>query len=188
MLSYFCGVEALATSIGLLLSQQKYAIDLLTKHNMLGSKPVSTPFVVGTSMTANDGTTPINATMYRHVVGGRQHLRMTRSDISFAMKKLSQFQHAPSKHHWGAIKHLLHYFNGTRSLGIHPFSNTPQTLYGFSDVDWAGIPDDRTSTGAFLIFLCANPIFWSSTKQRIVARSSIKVEYRAIATAITKLQ
>ena len=70
MLSFFCGVEVLATPMGLLLSQQKYVIDLLSKHNMLGSKPVSTPLVIGTSLTANDGTVSINATMYSQVVGG----------------------------------------------------------------------------------------------------------------------
>ena len=77
VLSFFCGVEVLTTSTGLLLSQQKYVIDLLGKHNMLDSKPVSTSLVVGTSLTAIDGTVPVNATMYRQVVGGLQHLRMT---------------------------------------------------------------------------------------------------------------
>ena len=38
-LSYICGVEVLATSSNLLLSQQKYIIDLLSKHNMLSSYP-----------------------------------------------------------------------------------------------------------------------------------------------------
>ena len=63
-LSYFCGVEVMATSFDLLLSRQKYVTDLLSKHNMLGFKRVSTPLVVGTSPTANDGTTSVNATMY----------------------------------------------------------------------------------------------------------------------------
>ena len=66
VLSYFSGVEVLATSTSLLLSQQKYVIDLLSKQNMLGS----TPLAIGTSHTANDGTVSINATMYRHVVSG----------------------------------------------------------------------------------------------------------------------
>ena len=93
-LSYFCGVEVLAT--GLLLSQQKYVIDLLSKHNMLDSKLISTPLAVGTSLTANDGTATVNATMYRQVIDGLQHLRMTRLDISFVVNKLSQFMHTPS--------------------------------------------------------------------------------------------
>ena len=99
ILSYFCGVEVLPTSSGLLLSQQKYVIDLLSKHNMLSSKPVSTPLTVGTSLTANDGIAPVNGTIYRQVVGGLQHIRMTQLDISFVVNKLSQFLHASSEHY-----------------------------------------------------------------------------------------
>ena len=114
MISYLCGVEVLATSTSLLLSQQKYVIDLLSKQNMLSS----TPLAIGTSLTANDGTMSVNATMSRHVVGGIQHLRITWPDISFVVNKLAQFMHMPSNHHWGAVKRLLRYLNGTRSLGI----------------------------------------------------------------------
>ena len=42
--------------------------------------------------------------------------------------------------------------------------------------------------GAFLIFLSANPISWSSTKQRIVAHSSTEAQYRAITAAAIELQ
>ena len=56
---------------------------------MLGSKLVSTLLAVGTSPTAIDGTTPINAIMYRQAVGGLQHLWMTKLEISFVMNKLS---------------------------------------------------------------------------------------------------
>ena len=54
VLSFFCGVEVLGTSTGLLLSQHKYVIDLLSKHNMLDFKPVSTLLVVRTSPTTKD--------------------------------------------------------------------------------------------------------------------------------------
>ena len=77
MLSFFCGVEVSAISTGLLLTQQKYVNDLLSKHNMLDSKHVSTSLVMGTSLIATNGTASVNATMYRQVVGGFQHLRMT---------------------------------------------------------------------------------------------------------------
>ena len=99
VLSFFCGVEVLATPTGLLLSQQKYVIDLSSKHNMLGSKPIYTLIVVSTSLTTNDGTVSINATMYRQLVVGLQHLKMTRSDISFVVNKLSSFMHVPFEHH-----------------------------------------------------------------------------------------
>ena len=50
--------------MSLLLSQQKYVIDFLSKHNMLDSKLVSTPLVIGTSLTATDGYALVNATIY----------------------------------------------------------------------------------------------------------------------------
>ena len=62
--SFLCGVEVLATSTGLLLSQQKYVVDLLSKHNMLDSKPISTSLAMGSSLTAIDGTASDNATMH----------------------------------------------------------------------------------------------------------------------------
>lgn len=113
---------------------------------------------------------------------------MTKPDIAFAVNKLSQFMHAPTETHWGAVKRLLSYLNGTRHVGLHLRRDSSLSLHCFTDADWAGNCDDRTSTGAFIVFLSANPISWSSRKQRSVARSSTEVEYRAIATAAAELQ
>ena len=74
VLSHFCGVEVLPTSMGLLLSQQKHVIYFLSTHNMLDSKPTSTLPVMGTSLTTTDSAAPVNATMYSQMVGGLQHL------------------------------------------------------------------------------------------------------------------
>ena len=65
LLSFFCGVEVLPTRDGILLSQHKYVVDLLRKHNMLDSKPVSTPLAVGSPLTLHDGAAKVNSTMYR---------------------------------------------------------------------------------------------------------------------------
>ena len=113
--------------------------------------------------------------MYHQVVGDLQRLLMIRPNISFAVNKLSQLVHSPSEHHQGVVEHLLRYLNCMRSFGIRLLANTPLTLHGFSYADWAGNPNDHTSTCVFLNFFDANPISWSSTKQRIIARSSTEV-------------
>ena len=68
---------------------------------MLDSKLISTPLAVGTSLTTTYGTALVNVTIHCQVVGGLQHLLMTRPDISFSMNKLSQFMHVPFEHNWG---------------------------------------------------------------------------------------
>lgn len=45
-LSYFIGLEATTTSNGLFISQLEYAWDILTRAQLLDSKPVRTPMVV----------------------------------------------------------------------------------------------------------------------------------------------
>ena len=45
-LSYFLGLEATPTIDGLFISQLKYASDILTRAQLLDSKPVHTPMVV----------------------------------------------------------------------------------------------------------------------------------------------
>ena len=74
--------------------------------------------------------------------------------------------HAPFEHHWGAVKRLLCYLNGTKSLGIQLLADTPHTLHGFSDADWAGNLDDRTSTSAFsfsLVLIQSSELLQSNT-------------------------
>ena len=114
--------------------------------------------------------------------------RMTCPNISFVMNKLSQFMHAPSENHLGAVKLFLRYLNGTRSLDIRLLANTPLALHGFSDTNWANNLDDRTSTGAFFSFLGANPISWSSTKQCTIVCSFTKAKYCAIVATAIELQ
>jgi hypothetical protein len=57
----------------------------------------------------------------------------------------------------------------------------------FSDVDWAGYPDDRRSTGGFAVYVGSNLIFWSARKQATVSRPSTEAEYKALANAAAEV-
>lgn len=86
-LSYFLGIEAKRVSSGLHLTQRRYILDLLSRHNMLHAKPVTTPMATSPKLTIHSGTKLSDATEYRRVEGSLQYLAFTRPDISYAVNK-----------------------------------------------------------------------------------------------------
>jgi hypothetical protein len=106
-LHFFLGMEVIPTTTSLFLSQHKYITDLLTKLNMHGAKAVITPLSNTPVLKLFDGTSSVDSTKDRSIIGALQYLSLTRPDISFAVNKLSQFIHKPTITHLTAVKRLL---------------------------------------------------------------------------------
>jgi histone deacetylase 1/2 len=119
-LHYFLGIEVKRKEGGLVLSQERYAVDILVRTGMNKSKPIDTPLSSNEKLSLEGRTklSPDDATRYRSVVGALQYLTLTRPDISFTVNKVCQFLHAPTTLHWSAIKRILQYVNCTTSLGL----------------------------------------------------------------------
>ncbi|XP_062202083.1 secreted RxLR effector protein 161-like [Phragmites australis] len=127
---------------------------------------------------------PVDATLYRSVVGSLRYLVNTRPDLAFSVGYVSRFMEAPTTDHWAAVKHILRYVNGTLKLGCKYDKNRGGLqLTGFSDSDMAGDISDRKSTTGVLFMLGKNLISWQSQKQKVVALSSCEAEYIAATTA-----
>jgi hypothetical protein len=154
---------------------------------MDGAKDVTTPLSTSVSLKLADGSSSVDSTKYRRVIGALQYLSLTRPDISFAVNKLSQFMHSPTQTHWTATKRLLRYLKNTIFHGINISKTSSPALTCFSDADLAGSLDDIKSTSAYLIFLGHTPISWSSKKQHAIARSSTEAEYRAFGNGCSRV-
>jgi histone deacetylase 1/2 len=188
-LHYFLGIEVKKVHDGIILSQEKYANDLLRRVNMKMCKSVDTPLSVSEKLSVMDGEvlSSEDSTRYRSIVGALQYITLTRPDIAFSVNKVCQFLHAPTTVHWTAVKRILRYLQGTVALGLRLSRSSSTVVSAFSDADWAGCPDDRRSTGGFAVFFGSNLISWSARKQATVSRSSTEAEYKALANATAEV-
>jgi hypothetical protein len=136
-LHYFLGIQVSWSRDGLILSQERYAAELLQKAGMLHCKPVKTPLVTAEKLFVASGTTLINeeATRYRSIVGGLQYLTLTRPDLSFAVNRVCQFLHASTEIHMAAVKRILHYVQGTLGTGLKFHKTSTLAPSAFSDAD-----------------------------------------------------
>jgi histone deacetylase 1/2 len=188
-LHYFLGMEVKRDHGGLVLSQMRYAKDILARSGMSNCKPVDTPLPSTQKLSVAEGTRlgAEDCTRYKSLVGALQYLTLTRPDISFAVNKVCQFLHSPTTTHFAAVKRILRYVNGTIGLGLRIRKSKTMMISAFSDADWAGCVDDRRSTGGFVVFLGDNLVSWTARKQATVSRSSTEAEYKALANATAEM-
>jgi hypothetical protein len=154
-LHYFLGIEVKRQHGELLMTQARYATNILKRVGMEACKPIGTPLSTTEKLSLFEGEKlgPEDSTRCRSIVGALQYLTLTRPDISFAVNKVCQFLHSPTTTHWAAVKRILRYIKGTTQLGVKIRKSRSNLVIAFTDADWAGCPDDRRSTGGFAVFL-----------------------------------
>jgi hypothetical protein len=187
-LHYFLGIEVKRSHDSLVLTQEKYARDLLHQTNMSSCKPASTPLATDQKLLAHVGE-PLGAedTRYRSVVGALQYLTITRPDLSYAVNKVCQYLHAPTTKHWTTVKRILRFIKKTLGYGLAFQKSKIKLISAFSGPEWVGSIDDRRSIGGFAIFFGPNLIAWSAKEQPTISRSSTEVEYKSMANAAAKI-
>ncbi|RVX13257.1 Retrovirus-related Pol polyprotein from transposon RE2 [Vitis vinifera] len=164
-LKYFLGIEIAQSSSGVVLSQRKYALDILEETGMLDCKPVDTPMDPNVKLVPGQGEPLGDPGRYRRLVGKLNYLTITRPDISFPVSVVSQFLQSPCDSHWDAVIRILRYIKSTPGQGVLYENRGHTQVVGYTDVDWAGSPTDRRSTSG----------------------SSAEAEYRAMALATCEL-
>ncbi|XP_071688190.1 uncharacterized mitochondrial protein AtMg00810-like [Rutidosis leptorrhynchoides] len=185
-LGSFLGITVTRSSNGLFLDQQAYARDIIQRADLVHCNPVSTPVDTNGKQSNEVGKPYSNPTEYRSLAGALQYLTFTRPDITYDVQQVCLHMHAPHDAHMLALKRIIRYIKGTLSLGLHISKGSSNSLYSYTDADWAGCPDTRRSTSGYCVYLGDNLISWSSKRQAIVSRSSAEAEYRGVANVVAK--
>ena len=84
--------------------QKHYAMEMLKKYGMAECKPLDTPLDQNVNLDMNTGAKVEDVTMYRQMVGSLIYLTITRPDLSYAVRLISQSMQEPRKPHLDAVK------------------------------------------------------------------------------------
>jgi hypothetical protein len=119
-LNYFLAIKVKNTSDGILLTQDKYASDLLQWVGMMHCNLVATPLLASEKLSAHvgDPLRPDDTTKYRSIVGGLPYLSHNRPDLAFSINKVCQYLNAPTTIHWSAVKCIQGYMKHTSGIGL----------------------------------------------------------------------
>lgn len=186
-LKYFLGIEVARSPHGFVLSQRKYALDILKEMGMTGCRPSKFPMEQNHRLCIDDNDPPVDEGRYRRLVGRLSYLTVTRPDLVYAVNTLCQFSSSPRQSHMQAAERIVRYLKATLGQGILLNTTNQLQLTSYCDADWGGCQMTRRSCTGYLTMLGGSPVSWRSKRQTVVARSSAEAEYRAMASTVSEI-
>ncbi|GJR09037.1 retrovirus-related pol polyprotein from transposon TNT 1-94 [Tanacetum coccineum] len=142
-LNYYLGIEFMRNSFSLIMTQRKYAPELLKYAHVLDSKRIATPLDPIIKLNSTYGYLLPDLSTYMTLVGKLFYLTITRPDLSFAAQALSQYSHSPRSSHFDALIRVLRYIKLCPRQGLFfPVKNNLH-LATYCDSDWASCETTR---------------------------------------------
>ncbi|GJS18081.1 hypothetical protein Tco_0412553 [Tanacetum coccineum] len=176
----FLGLQISQSPKGIFLNQSKYASEIIKKYGLLTSDSVDTPMVEKSKLDEDLQGKPVDATLYRGMIGSLMYLTSSRPDLIYAVCLCARYQAKPTEKHLNAVKRIFRYLKGTINMGLWYSKDTGMSLTAYADADHAGCQDTRRSTSGSAQFLGDKLVSWSSKKQKSTAISSTEAEYIAL--------
>lgn len=120
---------------------------------------------------------------YKELVGSvAWSVLTTQPDILFPSLTLLQFMQNPSRAHWEAGKHVVHYLKGTHNYVLN-LTDPDKGIIAYVDADW-GSQHHRHSISGHVVSLAGMPIAWGLKKQSIVVLLSMEAKYVAMTNTL----
>ncbi|GKA76835.1 copia protein [Tanacetum coccineum] len=110
-----------------------------------------TPMVEKSKLDEDLQGNPVDATLYRGMIGSLMYLTSSRPELIYAVCLCSRYQAKPIEKHLNAVKRIFRYLKGTINMGLWYLKDTSDKL-----------------------------VSWSSKKQKYTTISSTEAEYIAL--------
>jgi hypothetical protein len=157
--------------------QQLFLEKVVEKFGMKDSKIRRTPLNAGTKDLPAKMKEDLfeNVNLYQQAVGSLLYLSNgSRPDIAFAVGLLSRKLIEPTKNDWANVKAVISYLNHTKEMKL-VYNRKFEKLEGFCDASFADCLDSKSTSG-YIFKFCGGAVSWKSTKQKIVAASTMEAE------------
>ncbi|GJT47713.1 retrovirus-related pol polyprotein from transposon TNT 1-94, partial [Tanacetum coccineum] len=102
---------------GIFKNQSKYASEIVKKYDMLTSDSVDTPMVERSKLDEDLQGKPVDAKLYRGMIGSLVYLTSSRLDLIYAVCLCARYQAKPTEKHLNAVKWIFRYLKGTINMG-----------------------------------------------------------------------
>nr|GEW43861.1 uncharacterized mitochondrial protein AtMg00810-like [Tanacetum cinerariifolium] len=120
---------------------------------------------------------PVDAILYRGMIGSLMYLTSSRPDLTYAVCLCARYQAKPTEKHLNAVKQIFRYLKRTMNMGLWYSKDSDMSLTAYADANHVGCQDTRRSTSGSAQFLGDKLVSWSSKKQKCTAISSTEAEY-----------
>ncbi|GKB12272.1 hypothetical protein Tco_0846195 [Tanacetum coccineum] len=115
---FFLGLQISQSPRGIFLNQSKYASEIIKKYGLLNSDSVDTPMVEKNKLDEDLQGKPVDATLYRGMIGSLMYLTSSRPDLIYAACLYARYQAKPTGKHLNAVKWIFQYLKGTINMGL----------------------------------------------------------------------
>ncbi|GJU69981.1 retrovirus-related pol polyprotein from transposon TNT 1-94 [Tanacetum coccineum] len=106
-MSFFLGLQISQSPRGIFINQSKYAYEIVKKYGMLTSDSVDTPMVEKSKLDEDLQGNPVDATLYRGMIGSLMYLTSSRPDLIYAVCLCARYQAKPTEKHLNAVKRIF---------------------------------------------------------------------------------
>ncbi|GKA65448.1 retrovirus-related pol polyprotein from transposon TNT 1-94 [Tanacetum coccineum] len=186
-ISFFLGLQISQSPRGIFINQSKYASEIVKKYGMHTTDSVDTPMIEKSKLDEDLQGKPVDATLYRGMIGSLMYLTSSRPDLIHAVCLCARYQAKPTEKHLQAVKQIFRYLNGTINMGLWYSKDTDMSLTAYADADHAGCQDTRRSTSGSAQFLGNKLVSWSSKKQKSTTISSTEAKYIALSGCCSQI-